>query len=328
WYGTLTLSGGFKVADMYKVFVSTPGSLHVSGAPVSTDNTSIQVNAGWNHLGYTPQVRMTVEEALAGLNPQEGDLVKTETEFAVYSGALGWVGSLDRMQPGQGYMLYVASDASFSYPRMGSLTGARETTTSPIMEVSESVDGHNMSVIARVTGSGRLSLSEALYLVAFANDAVVGYSKVSAVQGKETYFVNISAKAEAEISFQLYDQEADIYYPLAETITYQPNDIMGQVMAPKLLSLQEEVVATQEPQVYPNPFEEELQIIVPAGNEGTIQLTVYEVNGKVAISGQHEMTKDESTTLLLTEEVAQLPKGLYVLRLQYGGSTRNIKLVK
>ena len=60
---------------------------------------------------------MTLDEALAGANPQIGDQVKSQTGFAYY-GPYGWEGNLEALESGKGY-LYESVDSekkSFVYP--------------------------------------------------------------------------------------------------------------------------------------------------------------------------------------------------------------------
>jgi hypothetical protein len=54
---------------------------------------------GWNRIAYIPQVNETVDEAFAGANPANGDIVKSQTAFSVYDVNVGWVGTLDYLRP-------------------------------------------------------------------------------------------------------------------------------------------------------------------------------------------------------------------------------------
>ena len=96
------------------------------------DARTIEEKTGWNGIGYTPVVNLTVETALADYYDyaEPGDVIKSHTEFAYFtkSGNTGrWHGSLQYMKPGEGYMMLRkgTSDASFSYPffELGSNAG-------------------------------------------------------------------------------------------------------------------------------------------------------------------------------------------------------------
>lgn len=61
---------------------------------------------------------MPVAEAFSGITPSEGDVIKTQGEFAMYNENIGWSGSLTKMKPGKGYMYYNNSNSTktLTYP--------------------------------------------------------------------------------------------------------------------------------------------------------------------------------------------------------------------
>lgn len=61
----------------------------------------------WTWIPYLPQMALSVNAALANLNPNAGDIVKSRSGFALYDGN-EWLGSLDVMAPGEGYIYYNA----------------------------------------------------------------------------------------------------------------------------------------------------------------------------------------------------------------------------
>ena len=124
WDGTLTAA---KANEMYKLKIdrlpttqqSEPNSLlAVSGRQLKDDaERAVTLTEGWNWIAYTPLTTMTVGEALAAANPQQGDIVKSQTAVAIY-GSYGWEGSLKALEGGRGY-LYYSTDGqtkSFVYP--------------------------------------------------------------------------------------------------------------------------------------------------------------------------------------------------------------------
>ena len=60
---------------------------------------------------------MSVDEALAGVNPERGDRIKSQTGIAIY-GNTGWEGNLKSLESGHGYMYFstVKETKSFVYP--------------------------------------------------------------------------------------------------------------------------------------------------------------------------------------------------------------------
>ncbi|MBQ7572424.1 MAG: hypothetical protein IJT19_09340, partial [Bacteroidaceae bacterium] len=122
WNGTLVPT----VNAMYKLKVSrlpntqdaAPNAqLSVSGRQPATAEMPVTLKQGWNWIAYTPLTTMTVDEALAAANPQQGDIVKSQTVVAIY-GAYGWEGSLKALEGGHGYLYYSTDgeEKSFVYP--------------------------------------------------------------------------------------------------------------------------------------------------------------------------------------------------------------------
>ena len=93
--------------------------LSVSGRQPAADEMPDTIRTGWNWLPYTPLTTMTVDEALAGLNPQKGDIIKSQTGFSMYN-RYGWEGSVKALEPGHGYLYYSADSTakSFVYPTL------------------------------------------------------------------------------------------------------------------------------------------------------------------------------------------------------------------
>ena len=63
-----------------------------------------------------------MSDAFADLNPQDGDVVKSKNDFAIYN-SYEWVGTLTALAPGNGYMYYssASENKEFSYPSQSSV---------------------------------------------------------------------------------------------------------------------------------------------------------------------------------------------------------------
>ncbi|PQB09088.1 hypothetical protein BST83_00075 [Polaribacter filamentus] len=63
------------------------------------------LNQNWNWLPFVVSRNVTVSDALANLDASDGDFIKSQSLFAIYSPAIGWKGSLSYLKSGEGYML-------------------------------------------------------------------------------------------------------------------------------------------------------------------------------------------------------------------------------
>ena len=132
WFGTL---GSIEPGRGYLVRLSQSQSLLVDGSAVDASTTSLDLVEGWNWIGYLPQAAQPINDALGnngdGWTPAAGDLLKGQTAFAQYDAALGWLGSLTELKPGEAYLLKTANAGSLTYasePAAPALTGTTGTT--------------------------------------------------------------------------------------------------------------------------------------------------------------------------------------------------------
>ena len=127
--GTWLATGGVKSLRIsprkgYAIKVAQDTEFPVGGNIIkSEDARTIIVNNGWNGIGYTPMLNLSVETALSDYYDKAtpGDIIKSHDEFAYFTktGGTGrWRGSLEYMKPGQGYMLLrkAEGEALFRYP--------------------------------------------------------------------------------------------------------------------------------------------------------------------------------------------------------------------
>jgi len=131
WVGSLdTMAPGRG----YLVRLENEGSLVLLGDSVAVDR-QIDLTAGWNWLGYLPQQPFPLDHALQTLSPtpSEGDIIKSQTAFAQYvNDQVGWLGSLETMQPGRGYFLQLSAASTLAYP-----TDAPTTTQVTVQAVAD-----------------------------------------------------------------------------------------------------------------------------------------------------------------------------------------------
>ncbi len=158
WYGKM-----FDVDNrsMYKVKMSLPGVLKLIGDRGTNDDRAVTVVPGWNWIAYNNTQTASVADALAGMDPQDGDMIKGQYGFALFDG-YEWTGSLKALVPGQGYMLLSASTGArtFSYPASSAAYTAKRAVAQRRLSAFSPIDHHkypsNMTITARVTFDGEV----------------------------------------------------------------------------------------------------------------------------------------------------------------------------
>ena len=117
--------GGIKAGEMMMVTLSKDDTLPVIGSPVNPEEYPITIEpGGGNWIGVPCDSYMTLDDAFAGLAPEENDIVKSQTAFAYYENGK-WEGELEAIEPGKGYMYTSMANETkhFTFPFVTSTAG-------------------------------------------------------------------------------------------------------------------------------------------------------------------------------------------------------------
>ena len=116
WYGSLS---GVNNESMYQMRVGISCTLELTGLAVHPADHPITLVTGWNWIGYPVTTSMSIEEALSGITPHTGDMLKSQNSgYASYLEGFGWYGSLSTLEPGMGLM-YKSNNSqpvTFTFP--------------------------------------------------------------------------------------------------------------------------------------------------------------------------------------------------------------------
>ena len=233
WYGNEIMMNN---SEMYKINLSAPATLKVLGRVADPSSRLITVKQGWNWIAYNATSAMSLDEAFAGMQPKDGDVVKAQSCFAVYDG-YEWAGTLSLLEPGQGYMLYsvATADRTFAYPSAGQIdkTAKARARRLPPAGYFEPVDYHkypdNMSLIARVTFDGNelpgaeigIYAGDECRSHAYTNDAGLAY-------------VTIPGNAKTTLTFKLLYKGK--VYTSTTTLDYESDGIVGSTFNPFVIN--------------------------------------------------------------------------------------------
>jgi len=110
WSGGLQ-SVGLTNDKTYMVEVQLPANTTMTVSlvgPASTpEGCAIEINPGWNWIGFPSAVPIEVNEALSDFDAVAGDELKTRTQATAWDeDEEEWSGRLNILIPGQGYMYY------------------------------------------------------------------------------------------------------------------------------------------------------------------------------------------------------------------------------
>lgn len=295
-------------AEGYKLLVSQSVGNTWEGNGCRADNTPIQLNKGWNWIGYVPISSTSVADALAGVTPSENDVVKTLDAFAIFSGGK-WNGTLTTMNQGVGYMYYSAKDFTFNYPMLNVFTVEPEPVKSIRMASSApwTYNAHsypdNKTLIANVYNDA-VKVLEGVYIVgAFVNDECRGIG--SYIDGLLYITVHGTIADNESVSFKAYENVTGNEFPIIETISMDGMHI-GSISSPFSLHIDGTTgiqAVTASLNIYPNPVRQTMYI--NGDTECINDIKILAVNGNTVLTANGY--KDEGIN------VSHLISGIYVV---------------
>ncbi|MBR4155730.1 MAG: leucine-rich repeat domain-containing protein, partial [Bacteroidales bacterium] len=200
WYGSLT---SVSVENMYMIETSAAHEMTLIGNIVNPENHPITIGTNWRWFAYIVNQNISVEEALSTINPSHGDYVKSKTSFSQYYDGIGWIGALNTMNPGEGYMYQNTSGTTKTlvYPTSAS-KGTRANVTSEnnywIADAGKYSD--NMSLIAFVKDNSEMDYE----IGAFVGEELRGSARPIYIEALDRHmiFMTIYGKANEELTFR------------------------------------------------------------------------------------------------------------------------------
>ena len=222
----------------YAIKVHEACTIPVEGTVIKDeDERTITLHEGWNGIGYTPAMNLSVETALTDYydSAEEGDVIKSRTEFAYFtkSGNTGrWRGSLQYMKPGEGYMMLrkSASDAMFTYPYYEPSSTNLESATPSALRKAVAQAPNTMSVSAIVEG---FETEAGDILVAYSNGEVAGEGMIS--DDSEPAYLSIAGDTQKPIWFAI-ERDGEIVASTGEVMVFQTNAVIGSPDEPTAIN--------------------------------------------------------------------------------------------
>ena len=174
WAGTLK---SMNYQRMYLLRTSQPLKFSIEGRALTKEQRTITLYHGWNSISYLLDEPLSLRDALADYydNATVGDMVKSKTQFAVFTENNRWEGSLQTMRPGAGYlfrrldantvtMAYIPPTANNKAPKYISRDDSEQDINyagnSGVGEFVRPEASSNMTLIAKISQTPRLNENE------------------------------------------------------------------------------------------------------------------------------------------------------------------------
>ena len=326
WMGQLT---AIDNDQMYLVHSSQPQSLHISGPAVDPTSHKLTIRgakadgtARWNYISYLPSDNFTLKEALAGYDAKEGDIVKSQTQMAMYSGNLGWIGSLTYMENGKGYMLQRQSqdDALLQYPSKTSVGRKAKAVKSADEATAYFPYSANMTAVVEVEG---VELQQGDRLVSYVAGEPRGYAEAIALPDGRTVFMLTIGGDKPEAVDVTVERDGDVVAKAPSAVSYAANSNVGTLSEPMHISF----LGTEGGlYIYPSPFYSQLKIRATIDRDAYTDVYVSDMSGKRIVAwndcnagGNVDITWNAGNTV---------PAGVYIVSIAVDGNVYSMKAIK
>ena len=251
--GTLS---SLEASQSYKVETSAAtASRRISGVAWNPA-TPIALNDGWNWLGYPADQTMTLDEAFATTTVEKLDAVVGQDGFAQYDGE-HWVGTLETLAPGKGYMYQSQSKKNVVYNTAIVSKAHAQHTQGIGSRLPLAFDKHKypsvMAIVATVCYADGITADNADYqLAAFCGSECRGIGQLSG----GLLMMSVYGNAGDRITVQVTDREG------------------SDVLASNTLDFSETVLGNIE-----------VPYAINVGNATAIGTTAYDGNVSLSVDG-------------------------------------------
>lgn len=331
WVGGLNNEGIINEKS-YLIHISNSDTIEYSGFVIDPDTVVINVNQGWNRIGFISTGNLPTATALANFNASEGDLIKGQQSFAYYDQNLGWIGSLQALQPLKGYLLKSSTSTGFTYPRQGLLRVKNQVyqkSLADILPEKFNLNPHDFeassNMIIEINTCEELLADSNWVLTAFKEDELRGYSDdwiKSAEERNGAYYLTVFGETNEQYSMSLYNLETEEELAVEGNVTFEPSSTQGTPTNPIKMELivkqncdqyTDKLSAPVEVLTYsyPNPFTDYLKVVVPDEMGEDCRIEVIDQNGRKLIS---RSTMGRRQLELTGADLSELSAGVYQLR--------------
>ncbi|MCR5850152.1 MAG: chitobiase/beta-hexosaminidase C-terminal domain-containing protein [Bacteroidaceae bacterium] len=240
-YASVVLTQGSEpfvtATQSMKIAAEKADVLTFDGPQYNPTLDDVVLSEGWNWLGYPLSQMLTLEDALSFLYAEEGDVISNlEDGFSVYTDGQ-WVGDIETLRPGQGYMYKSQSQKAFVYntvPTVNAraLFGKHAKAQQNPWSVNQHGYADMMCIIATIEDEGYTVGNSDWIAGAFVNDECRGVGRFI---GSEL-FLPVRGKEGDEITITIVSLSDDAGSDVKEHPAFVA-DMLGTVAEPVVFTL-------------------------------------------------------------------------------------------
>ena len=262
-----------------------------TGDALDAANTPLDLNEGWNIIGYVPQTVMAVEEALSSIDGNVGTVIDGQNGTVWNPANPNEFNNLLDLEPGRSYWIRMLEAATLTYPEAAELDsigmGVVEWRTE---NATEAITGWS---VVRAPGAAAVAAEVLLddapvqgeaYIGAFIGDECVAARAVMPLDGASVAQMAIMVSGLSDVHFRLWVDGTVI--ESEDVMTMEGGDEWGQggAILPILRFTSEtnaiaEKKGTIQFTIAPIPARLETWINLELNSEDRIRISVYDARG-------------------------------------------------
>jgi hypothetical protein len=328
WSGTVSSNGGIFNDKMYKIKLSTPQKLNIKGVPVNLNTWFINLSTNWNWFPFVVSKNVPIADALANLRTSDGDVIKSQSAFAIYSPAVGWKGTLSFLKASEGYMLSTAIAQRFTYPeylnRQNTQTNPVKVANTKSVSVANVIDEAALPLAANYaqfagTMSAVVKLPNGFEDLSFYNELgeLRGHTQTQNVEGVDLAFITIYGDKTEKLT--AYLGPSNNLQATTKSFNFLPDAVLGNIAKPVIIDLLVEKI-----KAFPNPFNDSFEIAVDTKNAGEAKVVLFNMFGQTVFEQTFKIIAGAN----ILKVQPDVPSGAYLLNLKVADKVIYEKIIK
>lgn len=213
----------------------------LSGKLFDAEGNAITLYQGWNWIGYPVADEQSVEVALENFSPKEGDMLVGFEDFSVFANG-SWIGTMNVLTPGNGYMYKSLDTKKSVYYSEGSDSDVNVNKRAMLKVVKQGAQATQWAYDIHKYPNRMPSIIcisqvdvHTYELAAFCGDECRGVALVV----NDVMMMNVCGEGGETITFKAFNKQTGAVHDINESVLFT-GDALGSYKTPFMVTLGEE----------------------------------------------------------------------------------------
>ena len=278
-----------NIEEFYKLQMNAPSQILFQGILAEPQNTPINLNSGWNWIGYVPLDPLNVNIGLSNIIENNTPYyIKSQSAYGIFYENFGFYPEFT-MESHGGYMLQMIEPDILTYPT----TSRNSSVIENIAEINSikdiwSINYRDFEYSASATFKidiDDLKITENDYIALFDENTCIGIAKgeICPINNELLFsmlFYN-NEEVSNNLTIEYFNQSENMIFNINESINFINDSNIGDIYNPIILTRNYTPEAFILNPAYPNPFNPMTTISFEIPDEiNFVELSIYDLNGK------------------------------------------------